>query len=91
MSVDLYLCCAGCQKRIHVAQDGLSGFRFYSGERDCMDKLGAWLGEHVLLEGNHAFVVAGEQSFEDYPEIEWRPNHWTPKEQSSGAGRPASG
>jgi hypothetical protein len=76
MSVDYYLVCHECRKRIHVAQHGLGGWSFYSGERDCMRQLSAWFCEHTLdHDASHRFVLHSEDeiSSEDYEEIEWRP------------------
>ncbi len=77
VSVEYYLVCHECRKRIHVAQVGLSGWTFYSGERDCMAKLCGWLSEHAFDLAQHSFVMGNEDETmsEDYPEIEWTPNH----------------
>jgi hypothetical protein len=75
MSVDFYLVCESCRKRIHIAQDGLGGWSFYSGEPDCMAKLSQWLGDHAMAAGEHHFALHSEHATasEDYAEIEWRP------------------
>lgn len=77
MSVDFYLVCHDCRKRIHIAQDGLSGWTFYSGERNCMKQLSAWFAEHTLEYPSHKFTLENEHaaSRDEYPEIEWSPNH----------------
>jgi hypothetical protein len=76
MSIDFYLVCHDCKKRISIAQDGLGGWTFYSGEADCMAKLGRWLGEHALIEGSAAhrlaLVTEHDERAQDYCEIEWR-------------------
>lgn len=48
MSVDYYMACQQCGKALHVAQDGLSGFTFYSGQPDTMKLLGEFLRDHRL-------------------------------------------
>lgn len=66
---------------INVAQVGLSGFTFYSGEVDCMLKLRNFLernmGESLKFLSEH--VVNDMLPCEDEPaqitEIEWTPNH----------------
>ncbi len=78
MSVDYYLVCHECRKRIRVAHDGFGGgWNFYGRERDCMAKLGAWLSEHAIGLAQHSFVMGDEDvtMSEDYPEIGWTPNH----------------
>lgn len=60
MSVEYYLVCHQCRQRIHVAQDGLSGWTFYRGEPDCMQKLGAWMEEHSLDKQDHTFALHAE-------------------------------
>lgn len=68
MSVDYYLACNKCRKCYHVAQDGMSGFTFYSGEPRCMKGLGPFLAEHVLC---GAPVVLAEHHLDDYDRVEW--------------------
>jgi hypothetical protein len=72
MSVDYYLACGKCMECIQVAQDGLGGFTFYSGEPSCMQELGEFLGEHALC-GNVRFLT--EHEVEDMDEREWRARH----------------
>lgn len=48
MSVDYYMACGKCMKALHVAQDGLGGFTFYSGQPDTMNLLGGFLRDHSL-------------------------------------------
>jgi len=74
MSTDYYFACHDCKKAIHVAQIGMSGFSFYSGEKDCMDKLRAFMEAHVMSECNgKSFAIVSEQSYEAdfYEEIDW--------------------
>lgn len=71
MSCDYYLACTTCGSCVHVAQDGLSGWSFYSGEPDCMKTLGVWMGAHTL--GPCKVVLLPEQDVEEYEEIEWSP------------------
>lgn len=76
MSVDYYMICDGCKKAIHVAQDGLSGFTFYSGEPDCMKKLAAFLDEHGTICGGSGpqFVDEGVVDVQGYEEVPWTRN-----------------
>lgn len=46
MSVDYYMGCAHCYEALHIAQDGLSGFTFYSGQLDTMKLLGHFFECH---------------------------------------------
>lgn len=46
MSVDFYIACKECKEALHIAQDGLSGFTFYSGQPDTMKLLAAFLDKH---------------------------------------------
>ena len=50
MGVDLYVGCLKCQTALHVAQDGLSGFTFCSGQPDTMDLLKLFLAQHYLCD-----------------------------------------
>jgi hypothetical protein len=63
MSCDYYLTCHACKKGLHVAQDGLSGFTFYSGEPETMRKLRDFLAEHNGQ--SHALELATEHRFDD--------------------------
>lgn len=68
MSVDHYMACMHCRECIHIAQDGLSGFTFYSGEPDCMQQLGEFLSEHSLCGDVHMLT---ESAVEDFTERKW--------------------
>lgn len=72
MSVDYYLACNKCNECVHVAQDGLGGWTFYSGEPDCMAELGTWLGEQVLRGCRP--VLLPEYEVEDMAERIWKPS-----------------
>lgn len=72
MSVDYYMACGKCMQCIHVAQDGLGGWTFYSGEPDCMQELGEFLGEHS---GCYSVLFLPEYRVEDMEERMWRPSH----------------
>lgn len=78
MSVDYYMACEKCRECIHVAHDGLSGWRFYSGEPDCMKQLGKFLGDHSLCvdQSNHLALLY-EHAVEDFAHREWRAVHNT--------------
>lgn len=69
MSVDYYFACGKCMQCIHVAQDGLSGFSFYSGEPNCMQELGKFIGEHALCS---SVLLLTEHQVEEMDEREWR-------------------
>ncbi len=79
MSVEYYFACRTCRKCIHVAQDGFSGFGFYTGESKCMRAFPAFLEEHR----NHDVRFVMEQTqfdpynkddpndLDDYEEVDW--------------------
>jgi hypothetical protein len=68
MSVDYYLACEKCMKCYHVAQDGFSGFGFYSKEPRCMKGIGPFLAEHVL----HGIVrLLPEYDTYSHEVVEW--------------------
>jgi len=69
MSVDYYFACKKCNECTHVAQDGLSGFTFYSGEPDCMEKLGHFLRDHSLCGEVH--MVTEFEGTDDMEKREW--------------------
>lgn len=56
MSVDYYMACEHCHVALHVAQDGLGGFTFYSGMPECMTALGTFLREHSTCAGYIRFL-----------------------------------
>lgn len=68
MSTDYYLACHNHQEKIHVAQDGFSGWSFYSGEPKCMDALRDFLDRH--RSPCHLEFVP-EQTYECFHEVEW--------------------
>lgn len=69
MSVDFYVACETCKKCYHVAQDGFSGFTFYSGEPRCMKGLGPFLAKHLLCGKPVKFI--SEHCLEEYAEEDW--------------------
>jgi hypothetical protein len=72
MSVDYYIACHECRKIIHVAQDGMSGFSFYSGEPGCMKALRDMLDDGCKFHLDKlAFVREQGPEWDDYAEIEW--------------------
>lgn len=71
MSVDYYLLCSKCNNGIDIASDGLSGFKFYSGEPDCMEKTKAFLETHVLC-GGVIKIVPEHYNDYDFCRIEWK-------------------
>lgn len=68
MSTDYSLACLKCKKHYWVAQDGLSGFTFYSGEKQCMAGINKFLGEHVL---HGKVVLLPEYDVEDFEQVDW--------------------
>ena len=70
MSVCYYLVCHDCKKSLWVAQDGLSGFSFYSGEPQTMKALRDFLADHALLQ-DHKLQFIGENRMEEL-EDQWR-------------------
>ncbi len=73
MSVDYYIACPICKECIHVAQDGLGGWTFYSGEPDCMAELGSWLGEQALRGCKPELMT--EDHIDGWDERMWKPKH----------------
>jgi hypothetical protein len=72
MSTLYYMTCHQCKKSIWVAQDGLSGFSFYSGEPACMRAYKDFLLDHQ----RHPLELVPEQDHDyleeaGYVEIEW--------------------
>lgn len=70
MSTDYYMVCHECQHAIHVAQDGLSGFTFYSGEPRCMKALGDFMKAHSLHAKSIRFEPEQDVD-EDFIEVPW--------------------
>lgn len=73
MSVDYYLACDKCKEAIHVAQDGMGGFSFYSKEPDCLYHLDRFLQLHVLCGGKVTLVNENLVIDDDYNEVHWTP------------------
>jgi len=71
MSTDYYLACKKCKKAYHVAQDGLSGFTFYSGEAGCMAGMNDFLGTHTICDGDVKLISEHMVDAEDYDEVRW--------------------
>ena len=69
MSTDYYMACEVCQECYHVAQDGMSGFSFYSGEPRCMKGIGQFLAKHVLC--GKPVLLLSEHRAEDYKIVDW--------------------
>jgi hypothetical protein len=69
MSTDYYMVCTNCKEAIHIAQDGMSGFTFYSGEKNCMKEYKVFIKNHI----GHSLTVLSENKIDhdDYKEIEW--------------------
>lgn len=65
MSVDYYMACGKCMKALHVAQDGLGGFTFYSEQPDTMKLLGEFLEAHSLC-NSIMFLPEGIVDSADY-------------------------
>lgn len=75
MSTCYYLTCHDCKQYLNVAQDGLSGFTFYSGEPRCMQAMRDFLAGHALMDRHHLELLSEHQlegdEFMIYIEIEW--------------------
>ena len=71
MSTDYYLACHECRKILHIAQDGMSGFTFYSGEPRCLKAIQGMLEECSFHPDKVAFVREQGPEWDDYDEIEW--------------------
>jgi hypothetical protein len=73
MSTEYYLACRDCQRKIHIAQDGMSGFTFYSGEPKCMHLLRDWLEHHTAMAVHRLeFVSENDQDAIDWQELPWQ-------------------
>ena len=83
MSVDYYLACTGCRESIHVAQDGMSGFSFYSGEPKCMKALNLFLSIHTVCNTGGKIVWIDEHREEDgeYKQVDWHSSPTTREER----------
>ena len=75
MSVDYYLACDKCKEAIHIAQDGLGGFSFYSKEPDCLYNLDRFLEKHTLCGGIVTLVNEHKVIDEDIHTVPWTPAH----------------
>lgn len=72
MSTDFYLCCHDCKKIIHIAQDGFSGFGYYSGEPECQKALFKFFADHVFLHGHRlGFIQEQGDEYDNYEHIDW--------------------
>lgn len=75
MSVCYSMACHQCKTALWVAQDGLSGFTFYSGEPDTMRLFSTFLQDHM----GHPLELVSEHTLDDlieqgYTEIEPSPS-----------------
>lgn len=76
MSTHYYLACDNCRKALWIAQDGLSGFTFFSAEPECLSAMARFLAAHTVCGGDHLEVVSeGVVDVQDYDEIPWTPKH----------------
>ena len=71
MSVDYYMACGKCKESIHVAQDGMSGFGFYSNEPECMKALQHFLSVHTICGGKIEWLNEHRETDGDYTQVEW--------------------
>lgn len=76
MSTDYYMACGKCRESIHVAQDGMGGFTFYSGEPECMKALQHFLSVHTACGGKIEWIKEHVALDGDYKPVEWRPSHY---------------
>lgn len=72
MSTNYYMACEKCQECYWVAQDGMSGFAFYSGEPRCMAGMNDFLSKHVLC-GGTGLRLMSEHRVEDFKDVDWPP------------------
>ena len=72
MSTDFYLACHDCKKIFDIGSQSISGWKFYSGEKECMDVLREFVEYHTFNTG-HKLEIVPEQSIadEEYEHIEW--------------------
>lgn len=77
MSVEYYMVCVECKKALHVAQDGLSGFTFYSGQPETMKLLSAFLDQHGTFceAGSVQFLSDGDGIIDEDDAYEVRDSH----------------
>ena len=75
MSTDYYMACTGCAECILVAQDGMSGFTFYSGEPECMKALNHFLSVHTVCNSGGKIAWLNEHRVydRDYKQVDWTP------------------
>lgn len=73
MSTCYYMACEKCREYYWVAQDGMSGFHFYSREPRCMEGISAFLGKHVLC-GKPPVLMSEHYLIEQEPE--WKEIEW---------------
>lgn len=69
VSTDIYMTCEVCKEAIWIAQEGLGGFTFYSGEPNCMKALSKFIMLHYLHKN---IAIKCEQDVEEHNEIEWQ-------------------
>ncbi len=60
MSVEFFLVCHDCKTKIHIGQDGLSGFTYYSGEAGCQASLKEFFADHAIGGTEHKLGLAME-------------------------------
>ncbi len=86
----MYMTCRQCKAAIWIGEWCFSGFRFYHGEPDCMEKLRLFLEEHTLHESgeNEPPQILFEYS-KEYIAIDgddgngWRMTEWDGKPKPS--------
>lgn len=69
MSVEYYLACHECKKRLNIACHGFSGFQFPFLDVPLMKAMKEFLGHHSLCDGRVTFVPEQREA-EDYEEIQ---------------------
>jgi len=69
MSEEYYLVCHKCKRKVHVGCIGMSGFQFWSSEKENMDDMREMMAECVLDCGMENLGFAWSQGYcEDYKE-----------------------
>jgi hypothetical protein len=76
MSTSYFLACKTCKVAVEVGSWGLSGFQFYRGHPDCMEKLHKLLEDHTIGEEHDIGITTEHVIYDDeaWKELEWKRN-----------------
>ena len=61
------IACMDCRETLWIAQRGVGGATLYSGDRDTMEKLKAFLFAHA----GHHLVFNDDNQFDDFKQLHW--------------------